>query len=87
MKFFLFTLVGSAFLLVGIIATAFLAKGNVDHMTFDLIELVNKANFSVSTGSVVVLCVRRRVRREGADLPVAHLAARCAHAGTHRRAP
>ena len=30
-KFFLFTMVGSAFMLVGIIATAFLAKGDRPH--------------------------------------------------------
>ncbi len=48
MKFFLFTLVGSAFMLVGIIATAFLAKGD-GPLTFDLIELA-KADFAASTG-------------------------------------
>ena len=47
-KFFLFTMVGSAFMLVGIIATAFLAKGD-GPLTFDLIELA-KADFSASTG-------------------------------------
>ncbi|MGZ4773548.1 MAG: complex I subunit 4 family protein, partial [Ilumatobacteraceae bacterium] len=47
-KFFLFTMVGSAFMLVGIIATAFLAKGN-GPLTFDLIEL-SKADFAASTG-------------------------------------
>ena len=47
-KFFLFTMVGSAFMLVGIIATAFLAKGN-GPLTFDLIELA-KADFAASTG-------------------------------------
>ncbi len=50
-KFFLYTMVGSAFMLVGIIATAFLAKNNgVGHITFDLIELTEKANFAASTG-------------------------------------
>ncbi len=48
MKFFLFTMVGSAFMLVGIIATAFLAKGD-GPLTFDLIELA-KADFAASTG-------------------------------------
>ena len=47
-KFFLFTMVGSAFMLVGIIATAFLAKGS-GPLTFDLIELA-KADFAASTG-------------------------------------
>ncbi len=47
-KFFLFTMVGSAFMLVGIIATAFLAKGS-GPLTFDLIELA-EADFAASTG-------------------------------------
>ena len=47
-KFFLFTLVGSAFMLVGIIATAFLAKGS-GPLTFDLIEIA-KADFAPATG-------------------------------------
>jgi NADH-quinone oxidoreductase subunit M len=47
-KFFLYTMVGSAFMLVGIIATAFLAKGN-GPITFDLIEIA-KADFTASTG-------------------------------------
>ena len=50
-KFFLYTMVGSAFMLVGIIATAFLAKSNgVGHITFDLVEIAEKANFASSTG-------------------------------------
>jgi NADH-quinone oxidoreductase subunit M len=48
MKFFLFTMVGSAFMLVGIIATAIIAKGD-GPLTFDLIELA-KADFAASTG-------------------------------------
>ncbi|HEY7626046.1 MAG TPA: NADH-quinone oxidoreductase subunit M [Ilumatobacteraceae bacterium] len=47
-KFFLFTMVGSAFMLVGVIATAFLAKGN-GKLTFDLITL-SEANFAATTG-------------------------------------
>jgi NADH-quinone oxidoreductase subunit M len=50
-KFFLFTMVGSAFLLVGIIATAFLARDNgVGQVTFDLVELTEQADFGVTTG-------------------------------------
>jgi NADH-quinone oxidoreductase subunit M len=47
-KFFLFTMVGSAFMLVGIIATAVIAKGD-GPLTFDLIEL-GKADFAAGTG-------------------------------------
>lgn len=50
-KFFLYTMVGSAFMFVGIITTAVLAKTNgVGHITFDLIEIAEKANFAASTG-------------------------------------
>ncbi len=49
-KFFLYTMIGSAFMLVGIIATVFLARGAVGHVTFDLVELATKSNFAASTG-------------------------------------
>ncbi|MGE0141560.1 MAG: NuoM family protein, partial [Ilumatobacteraceae bacterium] len=50
-KFFLYTMVGSAFMLVGVVATAFLARGNgVGHLTFDLVEIAEKADFAASTG-------------------------------------
>jgi NADH-quinone oxidoreductase subunit M len=50
-KFFLYTMVGSAFMLVGIITTAVLAKSNgVGRITFDLVEIAEKANFAASTG-------------------------------------
>jgi len=50
-KFFLYTMVGSAFMLVGVIATAVLARTNgVGHVTFDLVEIAAKANFAASTG-------------------------------------
>ena len=47
-KFFLFTMVGSAFMLVGIIATAFLAKADSGNVTFDLIKIAENANFAAS---------------------------------------
>ncbi len=50
-KFFLYTMVGSAFMLVGIIATVFIAKANgLGRITFDLIELAEEAEFAASTG-------------------------------------
>jgi NADH-quinone oxidoreductase subunit M len=49
-KFFLYTMTGSAFMLVGIISTALLAKRDVGHVTFDLVEIANHANFATSTG-------------------------------------
>jgi len=50
-KFFLYTMVGSAFMLVGIIATAVLARSNgVGKITFDLVEIAEQANFAATTG-------------------------------------
>lgn len=50
-KFFLYTMVGSAFMLVGVVATAFLARSNgVGHLTFDLVVIADKAQFAASTG-------------------------------------
>ncbi|MCU1399373.1 MAG: nuoM [Acidimicrobiales bacterium] len=49
-KFFLYTMFGSAFMLVGIIATVFIAKNHIGHITFDLVELADKGGFAASTG-------------------------------------
>jgi NADH-quinone oxidoreductase subunit M len=43
-------MVGSAFMLVGIIATAVLAKADNGHVTFDLIKIAENATFAASTG-------------------------------------
>jgi NADH-quinone oxidoreductase subunit M len=49
-KFFLYTMVGSAFMLVGIVATVFLARDSVGGITFDLVVLAEGADFAASTG-------------------------------------
>ena len=49
-KFFIFTMFGSAFMLVGIVATAFLARSSVGELTFDLVTLAEEAEFAASTG-------------------------------------
>ena len=50
-KFFLYTMVGSAFMLVSIMATVFIASRNgVNGVTFDLIEIAENADFAASTG-------------------------------------
>jgi NADH-quinone oxidoreductase subunit M len=50
-KFFLYTMFGSAFMLVGIVATVFLAADNgVGSITFDLVEIAERADFAASTG-------------------------------------
>ncbi|MFV0308994.1 MAG: NADH-quinone oxidoreductase subunit M [Desertimonas sp.] len=51
LKFFLFTMFGSAFMLVGIVATAILARDHgVGEITFDLVRLAEEASFPVATG-------------------------------------
>ena len=48
-KFFLYTMVGSAFMLVGIVTTALLARNDLGKITFDLLE-ISEAGFATSTG-------------------------------------
>ena len=48
-KFFLYTMFGSAFMLVGIIATAVLAKNSIGYVTFDLVTLAEQASFGTNT--------------------------------------
>ena len=49
-KFFLYTMAGSAFMLVGIVATAFIARDDVGRLSFDLLEIAENANFSTGAG-------------------------------------
>jgi len=50
LKFFLYTMFGSAFMFVGVVATAFLARESVGRITFDLVVLQEQAEFATSTG-------------------------------------
>ncbi|MEY3588786.1 MAG: NADH-quinone oxidoreductase subunit [Actinomycetota bacterium] len=49
-KFFLYTMFGSAFMLVGIIATAVIARNDIGYFTFDLVTIAERASFAASTG-------------------------------------
>ena len=49
-KFFLFTMAGSAFMLVGIVATALLSRDVVGEVTFDLVALAESGALSVTQG-------------------------------------
>jgi len=49
-KFFLFTMAGSAFLLVGIVATAMLSRDSVGEITFDVVRLAEQGSLSVTAG-------------------------------------
>lgn len=48
-KFFLYTMFGSAFMLVGIIATAALARRDIGYFTFDLVTIAENADFATNT--------------------------------------
>ncbi len=48
MKFFLYTMTGSAFMLVGIIATVSLARRDLGIVTFDLVKIAEGADFSTN---------------------------------------
>jgi len=48
-KFFLYTMLGSAFMLVGLIATAVIASDDLGGITFDLVEIAEGGNFAAST--------------------------------------
>jgi NADH-quinone oxidoreductase subunit M len=49
-KFFLYTMLGSAFMLVGLIATVLIARDDVGKVTFDLVELAEASDFAANTG-------------------------------------
>ena len=49
-KFFLYTMFGSAFMLVGILATVAIASKDLGYTTFDLVAIAEGANFALSTG-------------------------------------
>ena len=88
LKFFLYTLFGSALMLLGFLALFFLSgrtrSGRCTRST--CVDLTNNAGLGVARSSQL-LDLRRhvpRVRREGSDVPVPHVAARCPHSGPHR---
>ena len=62
MKFFLYTMVGSAFMLVGIVATVILSARSVGHVTFDLVEIAEHADFAASTGRWLFFAFASRSR-------------------------
>jgi NADH-quinone oxidoreductase subunit M len=49
LKFFLYTMVGSALMLVGILAVVFLHRQATGHLTFDVVTLANEQSLASST--------------------------------------
>ena len=85
-KFFLYTMAGSAFLLVGILFLYSRSAGPVG--TRHVRHPAADARGGVAPrqhGALALPRVLRRVRGEGAAVPAAHVAARRAHRGAHRR--
>ena len=84
MKFFLYTMAGSAFLFAGILSVAFLhqhATGTCSRSTCAMLTDVGVVahRTSLTTAKCAVPRVRGRLRGEGPAVPVPHLAARRAH--------
>ena len=70
LKFFLFTMLGSAFMLVSILALAFLHQQGVGgDLTFDLVDDRREPGHRPGDGPLAVPRLRRRLRRQGAAVP------------------
>ena len=87
MKFFLYTMFGSAFMLVGLVSTAVLhARGAGTDLTFNLVTIAQDQDaIATTTARWLFLAFADRVRGEGAALPRPHVAARRPHRGADRR--
>ena len=83
-KFMIYTLIGSVLMLLGILTLYFQHYTQFQTYSFDIADLMRAA--ALRHDAVVgLLGVLRRLRGEGADVPVPHLAARRAHRGAHGR--
>ena len=79
-KFFLYTFLGSAFLLVGILALAFIHQSQYHYLTFELGPLDADPPVVVD-GDPALLGLHGGLRGQGAAVPAAHLVARRLHRG------
>ena len=86
-KFFLYTMFGSALMLVGILVARLPQRPTTPaSITFDLVELGRATQASGHQHRRLGLPVLRPgLRGQGAAVPAAHLAARRPHRGAHRR--
>ena len=85
-KFFLFTLFGSAFMLLGFLALYF-ESGNHGERTFDITQLTELGAAGAFAGGVRRLGLRGDVpgfRGQGPDVATPHLAPRRPHRRPHR---
>ena len=77
-KFFLYTLVGSVVMLLGILALYFYNYSVTGVYTFDITQF-HRLNAALQPAVVDLPRVLPRLRDQGADVPVPHLAARRPH--------
>ena len=85
-KFFIYTLLGSVLMLLGILALYFHHGSVTGDYTFDIRVLQAMGQWPdwFATAVLGLAGVLRRVCDQGADVPVPHLAARRARRGAHR---
>ena len=85
-KFFIFTMTGSAFMLVSIVALAVSAHaGPGGHVSFDLLRDRRQPHAQHDDATVAVPRLRHRLHGEDPGVPAPHLAARRAHRGADGR--
>ena len=84
MKFFIYTMAGSAFLLLGILFLAFGADAVLGHQTLDVRQLA-ALPLPVTTARWLFLAFLRRLRRQGAAGAGPHVAARRVRRGADGR--
>ena len=83
-KFFLYTFLASAVMLVGILALVFIHQGQTGVTTFDIRQLAS-THLSRHGRGAPVPRLHDRLRREGSGLPLPHLVAGRLQRGTGRR--
>ncbi len=84
LKFFLYTMAGSAFLLLAIVYLWFQTSQQLAHASFDIRQM-ERLSLATDDAALAVPGLLHRVRGQGADLPAAHVAARRAHRGADER--
>ncbi len=84
-KFFIYTFLASAFLLVGIVALVALHASQSGVTTFSVVALARTSAPVGDRGGAPLLGLHHRLRREGAGLPLPHLVARCLRGGAALR--
>ena len=85
-KFFLYTLAGSVLMLLGILTLYFQYYAAVRRLHLRD-RRTDEAQPAARHAAVGLLGLLHRLRHQGPDVPVPHLAARRARGGAHRRAP